>query len=280
MVDAMRYKWIDASSRWLVETSDKRSHRSDVQRLGWIDAHWSGYYLDQITRHVVVSLGDLKRRESSPATANRYLSVVRSVLRRAALDWEWLPRAPRIRLYREPSRRVRWIEPGQARVLLSELPVHQSCAVRFALATGLRHGNVVGLRWSQVDLRRRVCWFEGDQVKGGEAISVSLNDLAMAVLSECRGLNRDFVFAYKGRPIRRLSTRAWYNALERAGIQNFRWHDLRHTWASWLVQEGVPLFALQEMGGWKTGAMVRRYAHLGPAHHLEHARTIDRLLDP
>ena len=56
------------------------------------------------------------------------------------------------------------------------------------------------------------------------------------------------------------------SALERAGIEDFRWHDLRHTWASWHVQNGTPLFALQELGGWETEKMVRRYAHLAAEH--------------
>jgi integrase len=66
--------------------------------------------------------------------------------------------------------------------------------------------------------------------------------------------------------------------VRRAGIANFRWHDLRHTWASWLVQHGTPLYDLQEMGGWKTAAMVRRYAHLAPANMARHAAVIDDVL--
>jgi integrase len=61
-----------------------------------------------------------------------------------------------------------------------------------------------------------------------------------------------------------VNTKAWRNALKRAGVTDCRWHDLRHTWASWLIQNGTPLFDLQEMGGWKSAAMVRRYAHLAP----------------
>lgn len=57
-----------------------------------------------------------------------------------------------------------------------------------------------------------------------------------------------------------------YKALKRAGIEDFRWHDLRHTWASWHVQGGTPLFALQELAGWETERMVRRYAHLAAEH--------------
>lgn len=64
-------------------------------------------------------------------------------------------------------------------------------------------------------------------------------------------------------------------ALKKVEINNFRWHDLRHTWASWLVQKGVPLRTLQEMGGWKTLSMVMRYAHLAPEHLHEHARKLD-----
>lgn len=60
-----------------------------------------------------------------------------------------------------------------------------------------------------------------------------------------------------------------------AGIEDFRFHDLRHTWASWLIQSGVPLSVLQEMGGWESIEMVRRYAHLAPNHLTEHARKID-----
>jgi integrase len=70
---------------------------------------------------------------------------------------------------------------------------------------------------------------------------------------------------------------AWYAALENAGIENFRFHDLRHTWASWLVQSGVPLSVLQEMGGWESIEMGLKYAHLAPNHLTEHARKIDAI---
>jgi integrase len=75
-----------------------------------------------------------------------------------------------------------------------------------------------------------------------------------------------------------VNTRAWRNALKRAGITDFRWHDLHHTWASWLIQNGTSLYDLQEMGGWKSAAMVRRYAHLAPGHMARHAAVVDGLL--
>jgi integrase len=90
---------------------------------------------------------------------------------------------------------------------------------------------------------------------------------AIALVQKQIGKHHTHVFSFNGRPITQVSTKAWYAALARAGITDFRWHDLRHTWASWHVQNGTPLFALQELGGWESVEMVRRYAHLA-ANHL------------
>jgi integrase len=92
------------------------------------------------------------------------------------------------------------------------------------------------------------------------------------------GKHPTHVFSYRGKPITEVSTKAWYVALEKAGIEDFRWHDLRHTWASWHVQAGTPLFALQEMGGWSSAEMVRRYAHLAADHLSPYAEKLCRPL--
>lgn len=267
--------WKNAAEKWLHETGHKRSHRDDRQKLEWIGERWSAKVLAEITRDDAADLAEEKAQTAKPSTVNRYLALIRAILRRAEREWRWIDRAPHIRLYPERQRRIRWLQPGHARTLLAELPPHQQQAAIFALSTGLRAGNVGALRWDQIDLARRVLWLYGDQMKNGEDMSVSLNDNAMAILHARRHIHREWVFTYQGKPIQRFTTRAWYKALKRAGIENFRWHDLRHTWASWLVQEGVPLYALQEMGSWKTAAMVRRYAHLSPAHNLKFAQTID-----
>lgn len=267
--------WSDAASKWILETKHKKDHRCDRAKLRWIGRFWNDYALSDIKRDLIDELAQLKALTAKPATVNRYLALIRAILRRAAVEWQWIEKAPHVRLLHEPSRRVRWLKPEQARRLLDELPEHQRHPMVFALSTGLRAGNVLGLRWDQIDLKRRVCWFFGDQTKNAEDITISLNDNAMAVLYARRNVHREYVFTYGGKPIKRLTTKAWYKALKRANISNFRWHDLRHTWASWLVQKGVPLYALQEMGGWKTASMVRKYAHLSPAHNLRYAQTID-----
>ncbi len=106
-----------------------------------------------------------------------------------------------------------------------------------------------------------------------------LNESAMGVLRRQIGKHPARVFTYKGRPLKSVNENSWESALKRAGIRDFRWHDLRHTWASWLVQAGVPLSAVQELGAWETASMVRRYAHLAPEHLAPHAAAIDGMLN-
>ena len=136
-----RYTWDEAAAKWLEETSHKRTHHDDVLKLRWLEQYLGGKLLTEVTRDVVAAIGARKRSQASAATANRHLALIRAILRRACDEWEWLDKAPRVKLYKEPKRRVRWITPDQARTLLAELQEHQRDMVLFALATGLRQGN-------------------------------------------------------------------------------------------------------------------------------------------
>lgn len=274
-----KYTWDEAGYKWLMETQHKKSHLQDVATIGWLQQYFRGKYLNDLTRDVIAKVGDLKLQKTSPATANRLLALIRSILRKAALDWEWIDKPPVIKLYRESKRRVRYLTPEQANMLLHELPEHLADVVRFSLATGLRRANVTKLEWPQVDVARRVAWIHGDQAKAGKPIHVTLNATAVAVVTKQIGKHSIWVFTYKGKPVVQVNTKAWYKALRRAGIENFRWHDLRHTWASWLTQQGVPLNVIQEMGGWESSEMVKRYAHLAPEQFAQYARIVDELLN-
>jgi integrase len=136
-------------------------------------------------------------------------------MRRAAGPWQWIEKAPEGDALSGAKRRVRWLKKEEASRLLDALPTHQRQLTRFALATGLRHANVLTLRWSAVDLARRTAWVHADEAKGGAAIGVPLNDDAIAVLREEQGKHSDRVFTYKGRPLGQVNTRSWRNALKR-----------------------------------------------------------------
>ncbi|MAL03357.1 MAG: integrase [Arenimonas sp.] len=268
--------WQDAAVRWVKETSHKRSHDKDVANLRWLHPFLGHLMLSQVTRDVVEKIGEKKAAQSSPSTANRTLALVRSILRRAKDDWGWVDHIPKVRLYREPKKRICFLSPDEARRLLNELPLHLRDMVQLALSTGLRQRNVSYLRWDQVDMSRRVAWIHPDEAKAGRAIGVPLNEDALDVLRRRLGRHPEYVFAYQGQPVARCSTRAWKQAVARAGIEpGFRWHDLRHTWASWHVQNGTPLQELMELGGWASYEMVLRYAHLAADHLRGAASRID-----
>ena len=254
-----RRLWQDAAVRWLREQSHKASLEDDKEKLRWLDRYLANRELESINRALIDAITEEKRADGcSTATVNRTLALIRAILRKCARDWEWLDRAPAIRLLKEPTRRIRFLSHHQARALLRELPPHLRDMATFTLATGLS--------WEQVDLSRKLAWIHPDQAKARKAIAVPLNDTALQVVREQRGKHPVQVFTYEGQPIKQVSTAAWYKALKRAGIEDFRWHDLRHTWASWHVQGGTPLFTLQELAGWETEKMVRRYAHMAAEH--------------
>lgn len=273
--------WDDAVERWLSEKADKASIHSDQCILRWLEPLLSGFKINDINRSVVDAISKKKKATGvQNGTVNRTLALLRSILIRAWVDWEWVEAIPKVRLLKEPGRRVRYLERLQAQQLMAELPPHLAHMVMFSLATGLRKGNVIGLCWSQIDLSRRLAWIHPDQSKTRKAIVVPLNDDAMRVLELLRNRHSARVFTYNGEPVAQTTTAAWYKALKRCGIEDFRWHDLRHTWASWHVQNGTPLHVLQELGGWQSAQMVRRYAHFSAGHLAAHVANLPVLMAP
>jgi len=164
-------------------------------------------------------------------------------------------------LYKEPKHRIRWLTAAELERLIAALPERHRDATRFAVQTGLRQGNVFGLEWAQVDLERTTAWVHPDQAKARKAIGVPLSPEAVAILAR-QPRTGPLCFGGLNRP----TNAVWKRALKKASLEDFRWHDLRHTWASWHVQQGTPLMALQELGGWESAEMVKRYAHLGTSH--------------
>lgn len=281
-----RYTWNDAVVRYVEDRAGLASLDTSKTHLRWLDAHLGGVELGQIDRDRVDAIARAKRAERrtvrtrqgvkeldatvSAGTVRRVIGVLSAVLN-AAVEWGWLDSAPKRKRAKVASKRIRWLTAAEAERLLAELPEHLADMARFSLETGLRRANVTGLQWSQVDLARRVAWIHPDQAKARKAITVPLSDTAVAVLRRQLPKKREAehvaaVFVYRGKPVYQTSTAAWGKALGRARIRDFRWHDLRHTWASWHVQRGTPLQVLKELGGWETMEMVQRYAHLSADH--------------
>jgi integrase len=269
--------WQDAVIRYLEEFSDKRSITADKHHLRALDPYLRDKRLDHINQDVLWSfIKDRRDREKvAPATINRALEIVRHILNLAHQDWGWLIRVPKVRMLSEPKRRIRFLVREESDRLMANLPAHLRPVVRFALATGCRRSEILHLEWQRVDFGRRVAWLDPGTTKNGEGRGIPLNNDAVLALRDVEGVHEKWCFTYLGKRMQAVGS-AWERTLRRAGIENFRFHDLRHTWASWHVMSGTRLQELMELGGWKSFEMVLRYAHLAPEHLASAAQRIER----
>ncbi|AYN25720.1 site-specific integrase [Buttiauxella sp. 3AFRM03] len=306
-----------ACVRWIEEKAHKKSLNADKSRIKFWLQYFAGMNLSEITEDKIYSavkgminrsveikwqmsvdaakrkgkeIPALKPKEAAQGTKTATLAFIKSLLRAAERDWKVLERAPVIKVQTPKNRRIRWLEPHEALRLIDACVEPLKSVVEFALSTGLRRSNILNLEWQQIDMQRKVAWIHPEQSKSNRAIGVALNDTACAVLKRQIGNHHRWVFVHQqectspqGRKmpaVRKMSgsfSARWKLALKNSGIEDFRFHDLRHTWASWLVQAGVPVSVLQEMGGWESIEMVRRYAHLAPNHLSEHSKKIDSI---
>lgn len=267
--------WQEAVVRYLAAKANLRSIE-DVRRIcRHLDPYLGHLTLDQITGDVVWSItqGELKKG-NKPATVNRYLATVRSLLRMARDEWQWIEGFPKVRLLGGEVERDRWLTHEEADRLIQACSPHLAALVRFALATGCRAREITGLEWERVDLDRGTAWL--NQTKNGTPRGVPLNRDAVAVLRAEQGKHVQYCFTYKGEPIKfQVSNSAWLTALKKAGIEDFRFHDLRHTWASWHRQAGTSCDELKDLGGWKSRQMVDRYAKYATEHLAAAAARIE-----
>lgn len=252
--------WQEAVVRFLevkATLRDVKGYRGICRRL---DEYLGGKMLNQINGDVVWNIiqGELKRGNAI-ATVNRHLAVTRAILRMARDEWQWIDHMPKIRLLSGEIERDRWLTREEADKLIAASPPHLAALIKFALATGCRAREITGLEWNRVDLERRTAWL--DKTKNGTPRGVPLNSDAIDVLNSVMGENPRYCFTYKGEPIKRAITNsAWYAVVARVGLTDLRFHDLRHTWASWHRQAGTSCDELKDLGGWKSRQMVDRYA--------------------
>jgi integrase len=272
--EAKRRTVADLVDRQLDSVRTKRPHDYDRQRglLGWWREQLGNYALAQVTPALIAKQRDELLKRRSPATVNRHLAALSKAFTNAVREWHWLHDNPlrRVAKETEPQGRVRFLSDKERKALLaacreSTLP-ELYLIVLLALTTGMRRGELLGLRWPNVDPERRLIVL--NKTKNHERRSVPVVPDVVALLrkhAKVRQLDSDLLFpGNEGRPVD--IDRAWYAALRAAKIKDFRFHDLRHTAASYLAMSGATTPELAAVLGHKTLAMVKRYAHLSDQH--------------
>ncbi|OOH92158.1 integrase [Pasteurellaceae bacterium 15-036681] len=209
------------------------------------------------------------------ATKNKYRTSIMRILK-LAYQSGYIEKMPYIPKKKEPPIRVRWITKEQAKQLIDRIStdwMKTICA--FALLTGARRTEILSMTWDKIDFIRKVAIVSNDIAKSEKARSLLLNDDAIELLQKQKGKNPKYVFVGdKGQSLQDINRKTFNKATEKCFLADFHFHDLRHTWASWHVQAGTPLFTLKELGGWETLEMVKKYAHLNADHLLSHANSV------
>jgi len=252
--------------------------RTQALQLAWWKRKIGELLLSDITPSVIVACRDdlfkeETRRRKSSATANRYLAALSHAFTIAAREWQWLEENPVLKVARlpEPPGRVRFLDESERERLLasckSSKNPHLHPVVLLAISTGMRKGEILGLKWADVDLEKGHLVLH--KTKNRERRGIHLSNPLREVLKEhgrVRRIDSPFLFPNKLGSAPEDIRAAWVKALSEAEIEDFRFHDLRHTAASYLAMNGATPSEIAAVLGHKTLAMVQRYAHLSESH--------------
>ena len=259
----------------------KKSIQQDwTSQLNWWDNKIGQYTLADVTPALISQMRDILTQEPNTkgkirgnATVNRYLTTLQCVFSKAVVEWELLDVNPffRVKKLQEPKGRVRYLTKEEREALLAECQNAKNpylyTATIVALSTGARKMEVLGLKWEDVDLPNERAVLQ--DTKNGERRSINLIGEVkhlIEILYENRRKSDVYVFPSLDGKKPFDITRSWREAIKRAGIKDFRFHDLRHTTASYLAMQGKSSGELAEVLGHKTLQMVKRYAHLSDEH--------------
>jgi integrase len=238
-------------------------------------------YLTDITPAMVSDYKVQRRAEgAAPRTINYELTLMGHAFNIAIREWEWLKDNPvkKVKKERVNNTIERWLTLEEEQRLLKASARWLQDIIIFAIHTGLRQSEILDLKWSQVDMVRRTIIISEQKNRGVDTLP--LNETAIGVLRERQKqcLSQcDIVFPSNNgtRISNRNLFRAFNIAADRAKVNNFRFHDLRHTFATRLVQSGVGIYEVQRLGRWKNALMVMRYAH----HNSESLRSSIEVMD-
>ena len=263
----------------------KASSERDTSSLTHLLPFFGENIVSEITPKLINQYKATRRAEgASPCTINRELALMKHSFNLAMGEWEWLRESPlqKISMEKEPPPRDRWLTHEEEQRLLAVCPLWVKEIVILAMETGCRKEEILSLEWTSVDLFKRVMVILGK--KTGNRRTIPLTQKAFEVLKEkekirvkVRSIREDLVFTHPvGQRVNIHTLRtAFEDALKKAKIDGFRFHDLRHTFASRLAQMGTDPYAIQKLMGHKTFTTTQGYAH----HYSESLKKAVEALD-
>lgn len=206
---------------------------------------------------------------AKPATVNREIASLRHLFN-LAIKWDYVtenPVARKVEFLEENNTITRCLADEEEGRLMASLPQHLKAIAKFALHTGMRRGEILNLTWPDISLENGLIRVRPESSKGKRHREIPIDEVAREVLSELpRSIDCPYVFWNPDTgDVRKELKTAWLSAVKRAGIKDFRFHDLRHTFASRLVQREASLVAVKDLLGHSDIKTTMRYSHLAPS---------------
>lgn len=262
--------------RW--SRANKLSSRSDETSMAHLIEHFKGKYLYQITSWQVEKYKAERVKVVSQVTVNRELASLKTFFNKAIQAGKARENPVKgVRFYKEQPR-LRYLTREEIQRLLECSADHLRPIVETALATGMRKGEILGLRWDSIVERKGQKFIVLEKTKNGERREIPVNATMEKVLVEARRNGSPFIFCNRiGQPYGDIK-HSFTTAIRKAEIEGFRFHDLRHTFASHLVMEGVDLATVKYLMGHKSFEMTLRYAHLAPEHKQKAVKIMDSVI--
>ena len=270
---------VDRYIRDVIHTKAKHAHKPQTAQLNRCKSEIGDYPLADVTLALIVEVRDKLLNEKtirgkrSPATVVRYMVALSHAFTIAINEWGWLEDSPmrKVKKPKEPRGRVRFLDDDERTRLLQACKESSNewlyMCVILALSSGMRRGELMGLKWPDVNLKDGYLILH--KTKNQERRKVPLSGHALGLLkrhAKVRRLDTDLLFPGQNSDVPIDLTKPWVKALERSQITDFRWHDLRHSTASYLAMNGASLAEISEILGYKTLQMVKRYSHLSDSH--------------
>jgi integrase len=259
-----------------------RSYERDQGLRKNLEPVFGKMFLTEITPRQIAEYKVKRRKEgASPRTVNYELTLMGHAFNLALREWGMVRENPVSKVRKETVNNLieRWLTFEEEAKLLEASQRWLREIIVFAIHTGFRESEILDLTWKQVDFNRRtITLFEQ---KNKKVDTLPINQTVLEVLErryeETQGKStRVFVNKYGKRILSQNLIRSFHAAIKRAGIEKLRFHDLRHTFATRLVQNGVDLYSVQKLGRWKTTSMIVRYAHHYPESLRPSIETMDR----
>jgi integrase len=261
------------------KSNNKSWRKSDYPNLNGLKKYFSGKCLHEITPKDIEQYRVERIKEVSKSTINRILNCLSSLYNRA-IEWgkaEYNPMS-KIKLFKVPEKRIRYLEREEIEKLLANCCEHLKPIVTVALHTGMRKSEILGLKWHDIDIKRNIIHLY--DTKNGEKREVPMNAVVQkTVMGVLKNPESQYVFCNKDSKPYGNVRKSFFTAMKKAGIINFRFHDLRHTFASQLVMSGVDLNTVRELLGHKSIEMTLRYSHLSPDHKKRAVDILGKRMD-